>query len=183
MNNQLILAFTTKANGYLRELSNEILVSPSSSTILPGQTPNPIKAKAVWDTGATNTCISSRIVQSLNLISISKTPISGVTSTVLANVYLVDIYLPNKVIIPNIQVSEPPSLNSCDILIGMDIIRLGDFSITNADGKTWFSFRIPPAKNHIDYVKDANIHNNLLYKKIKSSQQGSTRNKSRRKKK
>ncbi len=30
-----ILAFTTKANGYLREFSNEILISSSSSTLPP----------------------------------------------------------------------------------------------------------------------------------------------------
>ena len=178
-----ILAFTTKANGYLRELSNEILISSSSSTLPPGQNPNPIKAKAVWDTGATNTCISSRIATSLNLIPISKAKISGVTGDVIVNVYLVDIYLPNKVIIPNVTVSEPPSLSSCDILIGMDIIRIGDFSITNAEGKTWFSFRMPPAKDHIDYVKTANIENKLLEKKVKSSKQGTKRNKLRRRKK
>lgn len=164
-------AFTTKADGYLRELSNEIFISPGEITLGSGQQPNPIKAKAVWDTGATNTCINTRIAKTLNLIPVSKTRISSVNSEEVVNVYIVDIYLPNKVVIHNVQVSEPSALNSCDILIGMDIIRLGDFSITNADGKTWFSFRMPPAKKHIDYISDANIENKLLEKKIKSSKQ------------
>lgn len=30
-----------------------------------------------------------------------------------------------------------------DLLIGMDIISLGDFAITNVNGKTTFSFRLP----------------------------------------
>ncbi len=164
-------AFTTKAESYLRELSNEILISPGISTLETGQTPNPIKAKAVWDTGATNTCINTRIVKALNLFPISKTKISSVNSEEIVNVYLVDIYLPNKVIIQNVRVSEPSGLNSCDVLIGMDIIIIGDFSITNADGKTWFSFRMPPAKKHIDYITEATIENKLLQKKIKSSKQ------------
>ena len=164
-------AFTTKTNGYLRELLSEIFISPALSTLNEGQAPNPIQAKAVWDTGATNTCISTQITKKLNLLPISKTQIASVNSIETVNVYLVDIYLPNKVIIPNVRVSEPSALNSCDVLIGMDIIRLGDFSITNADGHTWFSFRIPPAKKHIDYVVDANIENTLRNKKIKSSKQ------------
>lgn len=35
-----------------------------------------------------------------------------------------------------------------DMLIGMDIILLGDFCLTNKDGKSVFSFRIP-SKEHI----------------------------------
>ena len=34
----------------------------------------------------------------------------------------------------------------------MDIICAGDFSITNANGKTVVSYRIPPDAFHIDYV-------------------------------
>ena len=37
----------------------------------------------------------------------------------------------------------------------MDIIASGDFSVTNLDGKTIFSYRHPSIK-HIDYVKEAN---------------------------
>ena len=33
----------------------------------------------------------------------------------------------------------------------MDVITLGDFSITNVDGHTWVSFRTP-AQKAIDYV-------------------------------
>jgi hypothetical protein len=37
-----------------------------------------------------------------------------------------------------------------DVLIGMDIISLGDFAISNFDGKTQFSFRIP-SQRHVEY--------------------------------
>ena len=44
---------------------------------------------------------------------------------------------------------------SGDVLIGMDIITQGDFSITNKDQKTVFSFRFP-SETHTDYVKEHN---------------------------
>jgi hypothetical protein len=39
-------------------------------------------------------------------------------------------------------VDSEGDFDDCDILIGMDVIRLGDFSISNLR-KTVFSFRIP----------------------------------------
>ena len=41
------------------------------------------------------------------------------------------------------------------VLIGMDVICLGDFSITNVGGQTWMSFRTPSCVA-IDYVVEAN---------------------------
>src|SRR3972149_10734968 len=52
--------------------------------------------------------------------------------------------------IARIQVSEMDAGPSCDILIGMDLITLGDFAITNKDGQTMFSFR-HPSLGHIDF--------------------------------
>jgi hypothetical protein len=37
----------------------------------------------------------------------------------------------------------------------MDIIQLGDFSISNGGGETLFSFAIPPFKNKTDYFEKA----------------------------
>lgn len=41
-----------------------------------------------------------------------------------------------------------------DILIGMDIITLGDFAVTNYEGVTKLSFRVP-SQRHIDFVEEA----------------------------
>lgn len=43
-----------------------------------------------------------------------------------------------------------------DVLIGMDVISKGDFAISNYNGKTQFSFRIP-SQNDVDYKAEANI--------------------------
>lgn len=37
-----------------------------------------------------------------------------------------------------------------DVIIGMDIITLGDFVITNKDNQTWFAFRYPFSE-HIEF--------------------------------
>jgi len=47
---------------------------------------------------------------------------------------------------------------NADILIGMNVINLGDFAITNPGGNTQFSFRVP-AHGDIDFVRETNIDN------------------------
>ena len=71
------------------------------------------------------------------------------------NAYYVDFTLPNDEIVKYILVSCADLGDEVDALIGMDIISLGDFSITNANNQTTFSFRMPP-ESEVDYTK----HNN-----------------------
>lgn len=72
------------------------------------------------------------------------------------NTYTIDIELPNNVIIQGIIATEIDALVAgCDALIGMDVITLGDFSITNHKGSTCMSFRVP-SKHELDYVKNLN---------------------------
>ncbi|MFV8326082.1 hypothetical protein [Flavobacterium sp. ZS1P14] len=67
------------------------------------------------------------------------------------NTFTVDIGLLNGVIIQGITVTEVDGLSGgCEALIGMDIICLGNFSITNHNGKTCMSFRVP-SEHEIDY--------------------------------
>ena len=71
--------------------------------------------------------------------------VTGVHGTQLSNVYLIDVYLPNRVIAEEVEAVESPALAGelDDVLIGMDIIGLGDFAVSNFQGKTTFAFRIP----------------------------------------
>ena len=43
--------------------------------------------------------------------------------------YLVDIYLPNGIVVKEITVSEVVLADDIEILIGMDLISLGDFRL------------------------------------------------------
>lgn len=51
----------------------------------------------------------------------------------MTNVYLINLYLPNSVAIPMVRVTELP-LIGFDLLVGMDIITIGDFTISNVFG-------------------------------------------------
>lgn len=59
------------------------------------------------------------------------------------NVYLLCFHLPNNLSI-NLSVTEVPALpHKFEALIGMSIISHGDFTISNFEGCTCLSFRMP----------------------------------------
>lgn len=136
-------AFTLKSSSKLYQIKTEISVNYNNETI---------QAFAIWDTGASGTCISKRIAESLKAIPIGMNRINTAAGLVDCNDYLVDIVLPNNVIMQNVRVSEFAGGPNIDILIGMDIISQGDLAITNANGFTVVSFRVPSDAFHIDYV-------------------------------
>ena len=118
-----------------------------------------IDARSLWDTGATCSCVSTDVVKRLNLTPISKMDISTPSGEKEVGVYLIDIILPNNVELYDVQVCDSEiGSQGLDFLIGMNIISMGDFSITNYNGETTFSFRTPPSE-HIDFVKDIKIRN------------------------
>lgn len=102
-----------------------------------------IRISALWDTGATRSVITPELAKKLNLVPVGKMTVTGVNSQEVVNVYLIDITLPNRVLLPSVEVAESNFMGG-DILVGMNIIQLGDFAIANAKGKTRFSFCIPP---------------------------------------
>jgi hypothetical protein len=130
------------------------------------------KIKAIWDTGATNTTITKSLATKLKLKPIGKVTVKGVNSTSIEDTYLLDIYLPNKVIIKALKVTECRALSSdFEMLIGMDIIRLGDFAITNKNDKTTLSFCIPSLAE-IDFnplVDDYNLKHSSLNREQRRS--------------
>ena len=67
--------------------------------------------------------------------------------------YDMDIRLPNDVTVTDVPVLEFKIGTDFEFIIGMSILRMGDIAITNANGNTVFSFRIPPANEHIDFTK------------------------------
>ena len=73
----------------------------------------------------------------------------------MADVVKISIGLPNGVLIKEENVMICNLVKDVDLLIGMDIIQLGDFSISNGEGKTLFSFAMPPFENKTDLFKKA----------------------------
>jgi hypothetical protein len=141
-------AFTIKSNGgLLRVLISDIDVH------IPGKLEH-YSIKAIWDTGATGSAISKHVAQQLGLIPSGIAEVNTAGGTVNQSTYTIDIGLPNKVLIQGIVATEIDALTGgCDALIGMDVINLGDLSITNHKGITCMSFRFP-SSHEIDYVKN-----------------------------
>lgn len=143
-------AFTVRSSGgLLRVLITDINVHlPGSSNYTP--------IKAIWDTGASGSAITKKVALQLGLIPTGMAQVNTANGIATQNTYTIDIGLPNKVIIQGIIATEIDALAAgCDALIGMDVITLGDFSITNHNGSTCMSFRVPSG-HEIDYVKNLN---------------------------
>jgi hypothetical protein len=47
--------------------------------------------------------------------------------------------------------TDKPRQGSIGMILGMDIIMLGDLAISNANGQSLFSFAIPPFKSKMDF--------------------------------
>jgi len=154
MSEVIVHCFTThSAGGLLRELRNDCYISEAFDPSGAQPHPTPQKFLALWDTGATHTVITQKVVDACGLKPIGFTKTHGVGGVHDTEVYLINIVLPNKVIFPGLQVIRGDLM--VDVLIGMDIIGAGDFAVTNAAGKTVFSYRYPSSE-HIDFVQQLN---------------------------
>lgn len=134
-------------------IQTDVRISESydSSRMTKKSHPTYIDAKAIWDTGAVNTVITTALASKLGLKPLGYVQMQHANGYAIVNTYMVNVLLPNKIEVQTLYVMEG-DMNDTDVLIGMDIISLCDFAITNNNGKTTFSFDIP--SNHItDYSK------------------------------
>ena len=113
--------------------------------------PSFLTCKALWDTGAMRSTISIRVASKLGLIATRQAKVFHADGISVRNVYYVNILLPNKIEVKNVPVTDG-DIADTDMLIGMDIISLCDFAITNSGKDTKFSFQIPSAYD-IDFEK------------------------------
>jgi predicted aspartyl protease len=149
-------AFTIRHSGRVQRIITDIFVSEAFDPAK--QDPRQFKrvpAKALWDTGATGSVVTPRVVADLELKPTGQVKIQHAGGASDNLTYVVNIGLPNNVAIVGVLVSECPNIvGNFDALIGMDIITNGDFAITNTDNLTVMSFRIPSIEC-IDYVRVA----------------------------
>ncbi len=147
-------ALTVKSTGRINRIITEIHVAPGFDPAAP---PNPvpphIKTNALWDTGATKCVISQQVAKELGLIAVGAENVIHAGGTSISPTYIVNFLLPGDVGVVGIVVTEFPSIGGFGAIIGMDVITLGDFVITNHGGQTCMSFRIP-SQATVDYVKE-----------------------------
>src|SRR5579862_1235275 len=151
-------SFTVTSNGgILRVLLTpcEIAEAFDQNTLPP---PQLHQFQAIWDTGATNSLVTQAVVDTCGLKPIGVIDVRGVGFSGPSDVYLINVGLMNKVMVPHVRVAKGNLAPGADMLIGMDIITIGDFVITNQGGRTVFSFCVP-SHRCIDFVKE---HNDAL---------------------
>jgi len=104
---------------------------------------NAHKYIALWDTGATTTAISPKVVEECGLLRINKRSVSTANSTRISEVYLASVRIEGTVGFSAIQVTEADLSGPVDVLIGMDIIGAGDFTISNGGDRLRFCYQFP----------------------------------------
>lgn len=97
--------------------------------------------------------LTPKVSRGLNLMPIDRIRVAGINNVSMADVVEVSIGLPNMVMVEDINVMICDLKQNIDLLIGMNIILLGDFSISNGGGSTLFSFVMPPFENKTDHYE------------------------------
>jgi len=139
------------------ELITQVSISPIRMV-----NDKPFIVSALWDTGAEVTCIDSALAGRLNLRlyeDTGDTYLSGLGGDVEAKLTFVDLFLTPSLKIASCPVQVANLPDNSDLIIGMDIIGMGDFAVCNADSKTSFSFVIPAFPDRIDFAEKAKAVN------------------------
>lgn len=109
-----------------------------------------IQFDALWDTGAVHSVITPRVVQACGLKPmrrIKRVLLQGVNGLEQSEAFEINISLPSKITFHELPVIlKDPGDVWWDVLIGMDIISRGYFSVKNVNSNTEWSFSITPNK-------------------------------------
>ena len=144
-------AFTLKYHKLMNTLPYEVEVSFLDKSV---------KLKnAIWDTGASASSINIKYADVLGLRPISFTTIHTANGPCSVPVFYINIKFNENLSIDGIAVTGA-NLVGIDMLLGMDIINRGQFTISNNNEGTTISF-LSPSDVTTDYVDD-------LYKKSAS---------------
>lgn len=147
-------ALTIRSNGgLLRQIASPIDIYIPNSAIKN-------RYYAIWDTGASGTVITQEVVNNLGLVPTGMSRVHTANGVADQYIYIVDIALNKDIILRDVTVTCASALSGgCNVLIGMDIITLGDFSITNKGGDICMSFRVP-SMHEIDFCNKPNLRMN-----------------------
>jgi predicted aspartyl protease len=155
----MIHSFTHKYNGYSRDLTLPVKIK------LRG-TDGFFETQGIIDTGATASVISENIAVQLNAIPQTYTKVHTASEqNVITPLYEADIEICQQVNITGLTVTSGALLYGSECLIGMDILSQGYLAVTNFNGKTCVSFRIPSVQC-IDFVESAKASKPIVSTKI-----------------
>jgi predicted aspartyl protease len=171
----LLRAFTYALPKENVDITIEVDISPPNPLIYdeegePIKPSQRININSLWDTGSTHCAITKKKANELKLKPISKVNVyhaHGMKPEV--NVYLMHLILPNGSILQDVKATEYiRSTGNYDFIVGLEVIKRGDFAITNCDGKMTVSFRIPSAER-IDFLGSHYIPTKYFLRKERNS--------------
>ncbi len=145
-------SFTRRYNHIAGVISSTVFVYPAFKLEEVNDLPQCKKYWAIWDTAATSTVITRQVIEDLKLPPKGMVKVNTSGGPIQSSVYQIALVLASRVGVSELKVTEAPLVKGAHVLIGMDIISLGDFAISNAGGKTTFSFR-SPSLHEIDFNK------------------------------
>ncbi|SES71196.1 Aspartyl protease [Nitrosospira multiformis] len=107
-----------------------------------------VEFNALWDTGATHSIITPRVVEALGLKPIRRVRsvfTQGVNGLEKSEAYQINLSLPDKITFFELTVVlKKPGDVWWDVIVGMDIISAGELSIKNVNSNTEWSFSYVP---------------------------------------
>jgi predicted aspartyl protease len=107
--------------------------------------------KALWDTGANGCCISRRIASNLSMTPYMNQEVTTFHGTSTAPVFAIDVILPDGKSIVTVPATAFNATREYDVIIGMDIITMGDMSLKHYQGKEMFLFSLLGNSQSLDY--------------------------------
>lgn len=116
-----------------------------------------LDCRAVWDTGATNSYVLPKLLNNHKLVKCGKVKVKGRRNKEF-NQYRTNLYLSNigkGICLKNFLITEYDLKWEEEVIIGMDIIKLGRFFIDNDKNRTHFGFFL--SMETIDQINNGNI--------------------------
>jgi hypothetical protein len=141
---------------YYFENKQNRLVIPVQLYSYPFNSMLTISASALWDTGAMMSAITPKIRDRLKATTINRKTIAAIHTTQEVDIVAITLELPNSVVKKTIRVAVCNITSNAEMIIGMDIISLGDFALSHGNDQTLFSFAVPPFRDKIDFSKRQN---------------------------
>ena len=141
---------------YYFENKQDRLIIPVQIHSVPFNSMLSVSINALWDTGAMMSAITLETRDKLKAPSVDRKTIAGIHSSQEVDIVSIMLEMPNSVVKKIFKVAVCNITSNTGMIIGMDIISLGDFALSNGNNQTLFSFAVPPYKDKIDFSKRQN---------------------------